>query len=179
MDHYPYRKWILDDIELDSVQRGELNAHLALCTQCAQLSNSLNAALQVIRNAPEQAAPADFTRRFMASLEARRREQERKQARTLAIALGSTAGIIALVSLYIFVPELSLISLAAGFISVVVGLLNGVQQALSFISSTYQKLSPSTVVISALIFAGWILLASLTLGLSIWKLAFRKSEVSK
>ncbi len=179
MDHYHFKNWILDDIELDAAQRGELEAHLAECPQCAQLSRSLNIALHTIRSAPEQAAPLNFTRNFVSSLEARRLEQERKQARTLTIVLASTALIIALVSLYIFVPELSLISLAAGFISAVVGLLNGLQQTLSFIVGAYNKLTPSTVVITALVFAGWVLLASLTLGLSIWKLAFRKSEVDK
>ena len=179
MDHYPYKSWILDDIELDAAQRGELEQHLVVCPQCAKLSSSLNIALQTIRGAPELAAPQDFTRKFVASLETRRREQEQRQARTLAIVLASTALIIVFVSLFIFVPELSLISVAAGFISAMVGLLSGLQQALSFIVGTFQKLSPSTVVISSLILAGWILLASLTLGLSIWKLAFRKSEVSK
>lgn len=179
MDHYPFKSWILDEIELDQEQRRRLEEHLAVCPQCAQLSRSLNTALQTIRSAPEMAAPPDFTRKWVASLEARRREQEKKQARTLTIVLASTALIVALVSLYIFLPELSLISMAAGTISAVVGVLNGFQQAVEFIVGTFQKLSPSTVIISALILSGWIILAVFTLGLSIWKLAFRKSEVSK
>lgn len=178
-DHDPYRNWILEDIELDAAQRGELEAHLAVCPRCAQLSNALNIALRTIRGASELAPPPDFTRRFLSSLETRRREQERKEARTLTIVLVSTALLIVLVSLYIFVPEVSLISLAAGTISTIVGLLNGAQQVVSFIVGTFNKLNSSTLIISALIFTGWILLASLTLGLSIWKLAFRKSEEQK
>ena len=179
MDHYPFKSWILDEIELDQEQRQQLEEHLAGCPQCAQLSQALTIALQTIRSASEQAAPPDFTRKWTATLEARRREQEKKQARTLTIVLGSTALIIALVSLYIFAPEMSLISLAAGFISTIVGVLNGLQHAVGLIVGTFEKLSPSTVIISALILAGWTILAVFTLGLSIWKLAFRKSEVNK
>lgn len=179
MNHYPYKIWILDEKDLDESQRVELAAHLEICPQCAQLSHSLNIALQSIREATVQAAPAGFTRRFVTSLETRRRDQERKQARTLAIVFASTALIIVLVALYAFLPELSLISLAAGVISAVVGLLTYIQQAFSFIMSAYRTLNPSTLIISGLIFAGWVLLASLTLGLSVWKLAFRKSEVNQ
>ncbi|HNR01753.1 MAG TPA: hypothetical protein PKK59_04390 [Anaerolineaceae bacterium] len=179
MNHYPFRSWILDEADLNDTQREELQAHLELCPECAQLSRSLSIALQTVREAHEQAAPPDFTRRFMASLEARQREQERKQARTLTLVLAATALIIVMVSLYIFVPELSLISLAATTIAAVVGLLTSLQQALSFVLNAFQKLSPSTLIISGVILAGWVLLASLTLGLSIWKLAFRKSEVRK
>lgn len=179
MKHYPYEGWILDDIDLDETRRADLEAHLALCPQCAQLSRSLRIALQAIRNAPEQTAPAGFVHKFVSSFEARRRLQERKQARTLAIVFASTALIVVLVSLYVFLPELSLISLAAAAVSAVVGLLEGFQQVVSFISNAYKNLSPSTLIISGLVFAGWVLLASLTLGLSVWKLAFRKSEVKQ
>lgn len=117
MKHYPYEGWILDDIDLDETRRADLEAHLALCPQCAQLSRSLRIALQAIRNAPEQTAPAGFVHKFVSSFESRRRLQERKQARTLAIVFASTALIVVLVSLYVFLPELSLISLAAGAIS--------------------------------------------------------------
>jgi len=91
----------------------------------------------------------------------------------------STALIVVLVSLYVFLPELSLISLAAGAISAVVGLLEGLHHVISFISNAYKNLSPSALIVIGLVFAGWVLLASLTLGLSVWKLAFRKSEVKQ
>lgn len=177
MNHYPFRNWILDEAELNVAQQEELEAHLAECPQCAQISRSLSAALQVVRAAPERSAPPGFTRRWVNALNERQREQERKQARTLTIVLGATAFTIALVSLYIFLPEISLISLAAGIITAIVGLLNSVQQVINFIVGTFTKISTSTLVLSALVISGWIILASLTLGLSIWKLAFRKSEV--
>ena len=114
MEHQPFKAWILDDENLSDEEKVQLSEHLAVCPECEQLSENLNAALQAIRVAPEMAAPAGFTQRWSASLAARKREEEKRQARSLGIALSSSALVIAIGAMLIFVPELSLISMTAG-----------------------------------------------------------------
>lgn len=179
MDHQTFRIWILEDETLSTEEQLKLEQHLAQCPECSRLSQSLNAALQTIRSASELPTPPEFTSRWTASLAARKREQEKKQARVLTITLTSSAFVILLVSFFTFKPEVSLISMAAGFISTVVQLLNGFQEAASFITHLFQTLHPSTLAVTILVIAAWILLASFTLGLSIWKLAIKKKEVTK
>lgn len=176
MEHQPFKTWILDDENLLDEQKVRLSEHLAVCPECAQLSENLNAALQAIRVAPEVAAPLGFTRRWSVSLAARKREEEKRQARSLAIALSSSALVIAIGAMVIFVPELSLISMTAGLITTVINVLNAMQTALSFITSLFKSISPSVMIVVFAIAGGWLLLASFTLGLSVWKLAIKKVE---
>ncbi len=177
MEHQPFKTWILDDEDLSDEERVRLSDHLAICPECAQLSKNLNTALQSIRVAPEVAAPAGFTHRWSMSLAARKREEEKRQARHLAIALSSSALVIAVGALLIFVPELSLISMTAGLITTVVNVLNALQTALSFITAFFKSINLSTTILLFTILGGWLLLASFTLGLSVWKLAIKKVEI--
>ena len=179
MEHNPYISWILDDIDLDDEQRDQLQDHLAVCTECNALSHSLTSALRSICSAPEQPAPPNFTTKWVALKETRCREQEKKQARTLAIVLGSTALMIALVSLYIFIPGLSLISLTARVISTVMGVLFFFQRVLDLLLGAFHRLDSTTIFFTSLILTGWVILAIFTLGLSIYKVAFRKTVVKK
>ncbi len=176
MEHQPFKTWILDDESLSDEEKVRLNDHLAECPECAQLSENLNAALQAIRVAPEVAAPVGFTHRWSASLAARKREEEKQQARSLAIALSSSALVIAVGALLIFVPELSLISMTAGLITTVVNVLSATQTALSFVTTFFKSINLSTTILLFTILGGWLLLASFTLGLSVWKLAIKKVE---
>lgn len=176
MEHQPYKTWILDDEDLSDDQNLRLNDHLAACPECAQLSENLNSALLAIRVAPEVAAPAGFTQRWSAALATRKREEEKQQARSLGIALGSSALVIAVGAMLIFIPGLSLISLTAGLITTVVNVLDGMQTAVSFATTLFKSISPATMVLLFSIAGGWLLLASFTLGLSVWKLAIKKVE---
>jgi len=176
MEHQPFKTWILDDENLSDDEMVRLSDHLAVCPECAQLSRNLNTALQSIRVAPEVAAPEGFTYRWSASLAARKREEEKRQARSLAIALSSSALVIAMGALLIFVPDLSLISMTAGLISTVVNVLNGLQTALSFVATFFKTINPTTTILLFSVLGGWLLLASFTLGLSVWKLVIKKVE---
>ncbi len=176
MEHQPYKTWILDEEDLSDDQQRRLNDHLAVCPECAQLSENLNSALVAIREAPEVTAPVGFTQRWSAALAARKREEEKQQARSLGIALGSTAIVIAVGMMLIFVPEVSLISMTAGLITTLVSVLDGMQTAVSFTTTLFKSLSPATLILLFSIAGGWLLLASFTLGLSVWKLAIKKVE---
>lgn len=179
MDHQKFKSWILNDETLSEEEESLLNEHLAQCADCVQLKANLEAALQVVRTAPEIAAPPDFSRRFMASLAVRKREEEKRQARSLTLALASSAIVIAIGALLIFLPEISLISLAAGFVTSMLTFLGVVQTAASFVSSLIKNADPSSLVVVILVIGGWILLASLTLALSVWKLTIKKVEIKE
>jgi len=61
MDHQKFKSWILEDETLSEEEESLLKEHLAHCADCAQLKANLEAALQVVRTAPEIAAPPIFT----------------------------------------------------------------------------------------------------------------------
>lgn len=176
MEHQPFKTWILDDENLSEEEQGRLEEHLAACPECARLSQNLKVALKAIRSAPELAAPPDFTRRWTAALADRKREEEKRQARSLGIALSSSALVIALGALLIFVPEFSLISMTAGFITTVLNCLEVIRTAISFITTLFKSISPATMLVLFVVVGGWLLLASFTLALSVWKLAIKKVE---
>jgi len=179
MENKTFKSWILDDETLNDEEQARLNEHLAECEDCAQLKANLEAALQMVRSAPEMPAPPDFTSRFTASLAARKREEEQRQARALTLALASSAIVVALGELLIFIPEISLISLTAGFLSSVLYCIEIVQSTFSFVGGFIRNANPSSLITVFVVLGGWILLASLTLALSIWKLAIKKVEIKK
>lgn len=176
MDHQTIKSWILDDIALNDEERSKLSDHLAECADCATLMKNLEAALQIVRSAPEITAPSNFSKRFSASLATRKREEEKKQARSLTLALTSSAIVVAIGALLIFLPEVSLISLTTGFISTVLSLFDVIGSTVVFLNGYVKNLNPSTLLTAFVIFGSWILLASLTLAFSVWKLAIKKVE---
>lgn len=176
MEHQPYKNWILEEEVLTLEQQTTLNEHLEICPQCAKLSRDLNTALRIIRSAPEVPAPVGFTSRWSLSLTARKREEEKRQARSLTIALASSALVIVMGAMLIFIPELSLISMTTGVLTAILNLINGAQSVLSFVVNFYKHAQPTSLVLILVVFGGWILLASFTLALSVWKLAVKKVE---
>lgn len=179
MKHNPFESWIFDESNLEPHQLEQLEAHLAQCPRCAQIANNLNLALQSIRALPEEPAPPNFAQKWAASLVARKQAHERKQARTLAIVFVSTALLIAFVSLYLFTPGFSLISLAAGTISTVISVLNNLNWFVTALTSVFQNISTPVLIGGVLIFGSWVILAVFTLGFAVWKVAFRQSEANK
>jgi hypothetical protein len=128
----------------------------------------------MVRLAPQVPAPPDFTQRFTTSLAARKREEEKRQARSLTLALSSSALVIAFGALLIFLPDISLISLTAGVISSILRGFELVQSTSSFVGGFVKNANPSSLVTLFIVIGGWIVLASLTLALSVWKLAIKK-----
>lgn len=174
MDHQTFKSWILNDELLSGNEETQLEEHLTQCSECARLKTNLDAALRMVRLAPQVPAPPDFTRRFTTSLAARRREEEKRQARSLTLALSSSALVIAFGALLIFLPDISLISLTAGLISSVLRVFELAQSTASFVGGFVKNANPSSLVTLFVVIGGWIVLASLTLALSVWKLAIKK-----
>lgn len=174
MNHQPYENWILDEPRLSEEEKRDLSHHLRECPDCTRLSNGWASVQRTIQASQMKPAPADFTGKWSASLARRKREQEKKQARTLVISLCSGAGAILLAVAIYFLPDFSLISLAAGFISTMLSVSNIISNFWSITIKLIQTIPLSTLIVTIAIVSGWVLLASITLGLSIWKLAFRR-----
>jgi hypothetical protein len=69
MDHRPFEDWLLDNKDLTSNEKRQLNAHLQTCHSCSALAE-VDLALKSIR----VASPADgFTERFQVRLAARKK----------------------------------------------------------------------------------------------------------
>ena len=176
MNHQPYETWILDNPPITEEEKQDLNIHIQECPDCSHLHQGWNLVEQSIRSSQIHPAPSNFTQRWSASLERRKREQEKKQARTLVLALVSGALAVGITLCIMFLPEFSLISLTAGFISTILSLFTGIENFWSILLNLAQTVSPTTLIITVLVISGWVILASFTLGLSIWKLAFNRGE---
>lgn len=176
MNHQPYESWILDNPPITKEEKQDLDHHVKECPECFQLQKGWNLVEHSLRSSRIQSAPSDFTQRWSASLERRRRELEKKHARILIIILVSGAVAIGITLGILFLPELSLISLTAGFISTMFNLFSGVENFWAVLLKLAQAVPPSTLIITIFIVSSWVILACFTLGLSIWRLAFKRGE---
>jgi len=174
MNHQPFENWILDESQLSVEEKQELAHHLRDCPDCDRIAKGWSSVHRTIQASQMKSAPADFTGKWNASLARRKREQEKKQARTLVISLSSGASAVLLATTIYFFPDFSLISLTAGFISTLLSVSNSIGNFWSITIKLIQTIPLSTLIVTIVIVSGWVLLASITLGLSIWKLAFRR-----
>jgi anti-sigma factor RsiW len=174
MNHNPYENWILDDIPITADQKRELFRHMDECPECARLYQGWSSVQHTLRQTQIQPAPADFTTKWTASLIHRKRVQEKKQARNLVISLG-TGAVATLIALgFILLPDLSLISLVARSITSLTALVTGIESFWLVLFKLAQAVPSSSLIATLLVVSGWVLLASFTLGYSVWKLAFQR-----
>lgn len=174
MNHNPYENWILDDLPITADQKRELSIHMDECPECARLYQGWSSVQHTIRQTQIQPAPADFTAKWTSSLLHRKREQEKKQARNLAISL-ATGAVATLIALgIILLPDLSLISLAAGSITSLTALVTGIESFWSILFKLVRAVPSSSLIVTLFVVSGWVLLACFTLGFSVWKLAFQR-----
>ena len=170
MNHQPYENWILDDIQITAEEQDSLNQHLKECPECFQLQRSWSKMQTQLKSAPVTPAPAGFVNRWKTGLASRQKEQEKRQARTLLISLGSGAFAIMIALAVILLPNFSFISLIVGFLTILVKMASGLQSLWMIVSNLVSSASTSTLVIAGLLLAGWISLAALVWGLSIWRI---------
>lgn len=174
MNHNPYENWILDDLPITADQKRELSRHMDECPECARLYQGWSSVQHTIRQTQIRPAPADFTANWSSSLLHRKRVQEKRQARNLVISLGIGA-VATLIALgFILLPGLSLISLVARSITSLTTLVNGIGSFWSVLFKLVQVVPSSSLIATLIVVSGWVLLASFTLGYSVWKLAFQR-----
>jgi predicted anti-sigma-YlaC factor YlaD len=82
MSHQEYEVLLLEQDELSTEERKQLDAHLQECIRCSQMHDRLSAVDSILRSAPSVAPAAGFTARFQLRLE---RAHQRQQARSLLL----------------------------------------------------------------------------------------------
>ncbi len=90
MDHRPFEEWLLENKDLTSTERRQLNAHLQTCHSCTSLAE-VNLALKSVRLA--EPAPG-FTGRFQVRLAARKRALRLRTIWGFVILAASVTGLI-------------------------------------------------------------------------------------
>jgi len=91
MNHRPFEDWLLNEIQITSEQKCDLDVHLRSCTYCAALAETGVA----LRSVKKVSPPAGFTMRFQAHLAERKlAERRRKLWGAVLFTLGGLALLI-------------------------------------------------------------------------------------
>jgi len=91
MNHRPFEDWLLNEIQITSEQKRDLDVHLRSCTYCAALAETGVA----LRSVKKVSPPAGFTMRFQAHLAERKlAERRRKLWGAVLFTLGGLALLI-------------------------------------------------------------------------------------
>lgn len=178
MNHQPYETWILDDYPVTEKQKSELDYHLKECPDCSELSESWVKTGRTLKSPVIVSAPVYFVRSWKANLALRKYELERKQKRNLTLLVGAGAVVVLFGLAALFLPGISIISISVGLISSLVHLLNTLENVISIIVRSVQQIPAPTLVIISLILSSWFLFASVAWGVSIWKLATQRKQIS-
>ncbi|KAF0110295.1 MAG: hypothetical protein FD147_1761 [Chloroflexi bacterium] len=174
MNHQPYENWILDSLKINPEEQEALSKHMKACPECYKLHHSWNKVQVQLESTPVKPAPAVFVPRWKTQFAKRQKEQERRQARTLLISLGSGAGAIMIALTALLLPDFSVISLMVGFLTTVVRLFNSLDSLWSVIRGLVETAPTITLIITGLLMAGWISLAAFAWGISIWRITIKE-----
>jgi anti-sigma factor RsiW len=174
MNHQPFETWILDERTFTPEERTQFEKHLATCPRCARLQASWQKAHHQIVTTPMRHAPGNFLSQWQSNLVLFKERQKRKQAHTLLYSF-IAAAVLALIALgAVLLPKISLISVIVVTSSAIVRLIEFIKEIWT-VALSLLRVAPTTmiIVISAML-AGWILLAVLAWGASVWKVSVKK-----
>ena len=166
MNHQPFEEWLLNDKNLTSAEKRELDLHMRTCVHCTALS----ATGLALRSANVIPPAAGFTLRFQRRLAAQRiAERRRRLAGTVVLILGG-AGLIGWIAApYVFAflsSPVEWITAAISYFLFVVTSVQALTQVMSVLARILPDFIPAyiwMVLISAL--AGFGLLWTI----SIWR----------
>jgi len=114
MNHQPFEEWLLNDKNLTTVEKRDLDLHLRTCTYCTALAETGLA----LRAAPVIPPAAGFTMRFQQRLAAQKVAERRRKLWGLMVLLVGGLGLIVWLSApYI----LAFLSAPAEWITAIVG----------------------------------------------------------
>jgi anti-sigma factor RsiW len=156
VNHQPFETWNLDRSRLQPEQQAELMRHLETCPDCREKYAAWERVQMELKFAPVMNAPAGFSARFQASLEARRAEAQRRQTRNLLGFLGiSLLVILILLTIYVLnqtSPAVWISSILRAIADVPVNLLE-----LRYIAAFWlPRISPLIWVAVEVILLGWL-----------------------
>lgn len=174
MNHQPFETWILDERPTTPEERTQLEKHLATCRRCARLQTSWQEARHQIATAPARTAPKNFVSHWQSNLVLFKEKQKRKQAHTLLYSF-IAAAVVALIALSaVLLPKISLISVIVVTSSAIVRLVEFLKEIWS-VTLGLLRVAPTTmIIVVGAMLAGWILLAVLAWGVSVWKVSVKK-----
>jgi hypothetical protein len=90
MNHQPFEEWLLNDKNLTSTEKRDLNSHLRICTHCTALS----ATGLALRSANVIAPAAGFSVRFQQRLAAQKIAERRKKLWGMFVLILSGLGLL-------------------------------------------------------------------------------------
>ena len=90
MNHQPFEEWLLEDKNLNSAEKRELDLHLRTCSRCTSLAE---VELE-LRSAPVTAPAAGFTLRFQQRLAAQKVAERRRRLWGTIVLVVSGVGLL-------------------------------------------------------------------------------------
>lgn len=173
MNHQPFEEWLLNDKNLTSTEKRDLNLHLRTCAHCTALS----ATGLALRSANVTAPAAGFSMRFQQRLAAQKiAERRRKLWGMLVLILGgaSLLGWFAAPYIYTFISApVEWITVIIGYFLFAVTSLQALTEVVSVMIRIVADFMPPYV---------WMVLVSALAGfgllwiISIWRLSNRAPQ---
>jgi len=175
MNHQPFEEWLLNDKNLTSTEKRELDLHLRTCVHCTALS----ATGLALRSANVIRPAAGFTVRFQRRLAAQKIAERRRRLAGMLVLIVGGAGLISWIAAPFVIAFLSSpvewITAAISYFLFVVTSVQALTQVMSVLARILPDIVPAyiwMVLISAL--AGFGLLWTI----SIWRFSRTPQGVS-
>jgi anti-sigma factor RsiW len=173
MNHQPFEVWILDDKQINPQERELLDRHLKDCPECYRLDHAWSKARRQLESTPLRAPQTGFVARWQSQFAQRQKVHERQQARTLLISLGSGGGAVLVALIALFLPKFSLISLLVRSLTTIIRLFNGLDAIWSVFLGLVRTAPTITILITGVLLAGLISLATFAFGISLWRISLK------
>jgi len=171
MNHRYYENLLMERENLTPVQKGELDQHIAQCTQCARLDQSLRVVDHELKTAAVIAPPPGLNARWKASLPESRKKNEQEQKRIIIISMVSST-LAALITLGAFLlPPVSPITIMTDLFTDFVQLVDQVTQFWSFVGHFFNAVPTGLsvwIIVSTLM---WVSLTLLAWGITLLRIA--------
>lgn len=174
MNHQPFENWILDEHPGSPSEKEQLEQHIKECDHCAHLNWTWHEARHQLLISGVKKAPVNFSTQWPERLALFKLKKQRKQARTLLASFIGGAFMVLIALGALLVPNISIISMLVGVTSSVIRFIETVKELWTLLQSLI-KVAPTTLlIVSGALLAGWITLAVLAWGVSIWRVSIKK-----
>ena len=174
MNHQPYENWILDEYPGSQSEKEQLEQHLKGCDHCAHLQRTWHETRQQLVISGVKKAPAQFTAQWPEHLAMFKQKKKRKQARTLLASFVGGAFMVLIAMGALLVPNISIIPMLVGVTSSIVRFVESVKGIWILLQSLVRVAPTTLLIVSGALLAGWITLAVLAWGVSIWRVSIKK-----
>jgi anti-sigma factor RsiW len=174
MNHQPFENWILDETRGSPSEKEQLENHLKVCSQCARLQRNWNGARQQFVTGGVKKAPARFATQWPERLAMFKYKRQRKQARTLLASFIGGAFMVLIAISALLVPNISIIPMLVGVTSSIIRFIESVKEIWILLQSLVRVAPTTLLIVTGALLAGWITLAVLAWGVSVWRVSIKK-----